>query len=388
MVRPRKHPPTDEDTMSDDTNLGAQLADYDAPTPRVEALSGATLTAFVGDDVPALGEGLWVGEGPRTLTRVVRHAGNRRVEAVALSRTPALAVGAPVARAHAQAHLPAAGAALDLAAASFAPAGDGALGWSPARPGFAALDARRPPLPVGRDELDLLSPLAARGANLVVDRGDDPAAFTSLVEAAHAALAPDAVLYVATPDLAALGALATHTIHPGDTPEAVAWALRAAALLGGRLRDEVASTLVVVSLPAWSIDEAAFRVGGATTGLEVTFSELVDWLGEALVSTRAGTVTTLMRLPIDATAAGLADLSDTLAVGDVDAQVFFEEGAYDPRRSRSRAEQSDADRAEAMRVRGALARAAAASSHAAIFGDDGLGEDPDLELLGLLDDDL
>ena len=372
--------------MSNDTNLSAQLAEYDAPTPKVESISGATLTAFVADDVPGIGEGLWVGDAGalRTLTRVVRHAGNRRVEAVALSPTPALTVGAPVARSHASAHLPASRPALDLSAASFVPGGDGALGWTPERPGFAALDARRPALTLGRDAIDLLSPLAARGVNLIVDRSDDPSAFTALVEDAHRALAPDAVLHVATPDLAALSDLATHTIRPGATPEAVAWALRSAALLGGRLRGEVDATLVVVSLPTWSIDEAAFRTG-AGTGLEVTFSELVDWLGEALVSTKQGAVTTLMRLPIDATAIGLADISDTLAVGDVDAQVFFEDGVYDPRRSRSRAEQSDAQRAEAMRVRSALARAEAAASHTAIFGDDGLEEDSDLELLGMLE---
>ncbi len=376
--------------MSGERDLDQQLASYGVPDPKVESVRGSAFTAFVGDDVPTIGEGLWVGapEG-RVLARVSRLAGNRRVEAVTLSESSAVVVGAPVARASAQAHLPGPGAGdtLDLSRASFVLEGEGALGWSPGRPGFAALDARRPALTLGMDALDLLSPLAARGANLVVDQSADASAFVALVEAARTALSPDALLCVEAPGLESIVESSTHTVRPGGSPEGAAWALRAVALWGERSRAAVGSTLVVVSLPAWSIDEADFRFGGET-GLEVSFSELVDWLGEALVSTREGAVTLVMRVPVEESARGLADLADTLAVGDVDAQVFFEAGVYDPRRSRSRAEQPDEARVEALRTRGAIARADASRERAALFGDDEIGfdEESDMELAAALED--
>lgn len=370
-----------------------EIEGYEDPTPRVEAREGQlSLRALVGDARPARGALLRIepsGEQAPALARVLRQIGNRHVQAQLLSARQEITAGAPIEVVEgAEAAFPAPrDEVLDLRGASFVEAtAPGALALEPERPGLMELDPARPALELGIEPLDLLCPLAARGLNLIVDAHPTRRAFLALAQRAHEALGPRSTVVVhggARQTDGHLEALqATHRVWSPHGEAGALLGLRAAASWVAQLRKEErgGELLVVAELP----ELVARPQAGPPSGQEARLGEVVDWLGEALGSTREGPVTTLLRLPLGSGHA-LGELVETLALGDVDAQLLIDaDGALAPRRSRSRAELPEARQERARRVQSQITRALRVRDQVSIFGKDELKPEQ-LEALEVLE---
>lgn len=363
---------------------------YEAPSAHVEEVGPGRVRLFVGDEIPELGEAVRI-EGPggaSVIAEVRRLHGGRTADAL-LVRTPQwLAPGLKVARTG------------HLVAVAFPEAGDLTLGpdtfstddvpgttaLRAERPIFADLDASRPVLGTGFEGVDLLAPLAAHGINLVIDTtaGDAFATIAARVAARVAdRVGTDVAIAVAPSDDAERFAFATHRVLHDGTPHEHLLALRLAIRRALAMRDAGHHVYFVAELPTLttSAEPAPVPTAGtdATTAANATMTsmgEVVDLLGTMLLSTRHATVTSLVGLPVAREDQGLADIIETLSLGDVDSQLFvLSDGRFDPRRSTSRAELSAervAERADALAT---LARARSLEEHAGLFGLDEL--DPD-----------
>jgi hypothetical protein len=321
--------------------------------PCVEAVRGLTLEVFVGDHPVALGAALVL--GPGCVARVTGLLGQRRVEAQLLSVHPAAQVGAPVHVSSAQAMLPAPkGDVLRLDGASFVV--EGGLLWEIARPSWLELDPARPALALGDDVLDVLCPLAARGFNLVVDGRGKSDAFCALAGHMLCALGSEVLYVLGELEVEAPAGMRVRRVRGAGL---IAW--RALVAWACQARDAGCSVAVVGELTMTGEE------GGATLG------QVIELVGAGLCSTRAGAITSLVRLAVPG--AGLMELVETLGLGDVDAQlVMLASGRIDAQRSTSRAEVSA--EIEARRA-GALAALAAADELIArrkLFGDDELSD--------------
>jgi len=357
-------------TMNDDERDAlSRLADYDGAPLRVTEHHGAILTAFCGDNVPRLGEAVAIdADGQDTIwARVLGQEGNRHVRLHILSDPGASLEGASIERTGQQAAFPAPeGDVLDLSGASWVPdTVSGALGLRHARPGFAELEPNRPAAKTGIRAIDALSPIARHGITVVLDARPTPDAFLALVRRALPGLEASAILGTRS-----LGAhdLLTHTV---DAPD-VLTGLRAVMSWAPSLRMDQTHTLVLVDVPAWRVTPDA-RPHALNAASDALMTQVLTRLGDALVSTQSGRITTLARLQIDESASALGDIAETMGLGDVDAQLLLDaDGVWDPRRSRSSADTDEDARAWAMQARAALGVELAAQDKLMMFGEDEL----------------
>jgi hypothetical protein len=323
---------------------------------RVEAVEGLVVRAYVGDAVPAVGEALRIGDACHA--RVMRHLGQRRVEALLLSAHEAAQVGALVSPTGQAARFPAPDG--DRLALGVGFVTEGGLSWDVVAPGWLALDPARPALLLGDDVLDTLCPLAARGTNLVVDARRAPDAFEALTGHALEALGADEVFVLSREG--ELTGIAGKRVEAGQAG-LVAW--RALVSWACAARDAGRSVAVVGTL------EIGDRRAGQGAGM--TLGQVVELLGERLVSTRTGTITTFLRLKMPAD--GLEELGETLGLGDVDAQLMLlASGRVDARRSRSRAELDEEGLARRAGALSALTEAEALAERQRLFGADELSD--------------
>ncbi|MBA2664710.1 MAG: hypothetical protein H0U74_20655 [Bradymonadaceae bacterium] len=332
------------------------------------------IRAFVVDAIPALGEALAIvgPHGQRVYAEVRRHSGHRLVEALLFDAPAWLSPGLPVERTHRAAAI-ALPEACDLVpgADTLVPHEPGEnLALAAPRPSFAQLDGQRPPLNTGIEALDLLSPLVQRGTNLVIDTSTDTAAFDALARCTTAGADHDVALVVTT-DGRALG-LNARQVRVGQGAGQHLLALRLAMRWAIALRDRGQNVLFVAELPPVGSTPTK-HTARAEQAVTVGFGEIVDLVGEALVSTHSAAVTVLLRLSLADPVGGLAEIIETLELGDIDAQIFVtNDGRFDPRRSHSRAQlpaSRATQRSEALAI---LSLARKAEERSELFGDDEL----------------
>lgn len=356
-------------------NLKEELSTYHTRTPHVLKVQGHLLTLFVSDDLPKVGHVVRVGEN--TYARVLKHNGQRHVMAHVLSLTSDVCEGAHVTMLSKEEEACAAFPApinnkntMDLRSKSFVPASiQGSIRFDVPKPSFMELDPKRDTLRTGINTLDLLSPLTHAGINLVIDASPSESAFahiaTRFVRATH------------TQDVL--------TVHIGDGPhtrwhvrermvhahlDAHITAIKALMLWAAKERSVRADQVVILTLPEWTFEGISFA--RTRTGEELNFSTLINLLGSALMSTKTGRITTLLRLPVHQSASGLLHIVDTLQLGDIDTQILIDaQGRYEPWSSRTHTTHDDASkRREEARLRSLLGRAHKLKERAAIVGDD------------------
>jgi hypothetical protein len=389
------------------------IRDYRAPDDRpaiVERTAPHLAIARFPDELPAIGEAVEVRaddapDAEAVVGEVRRHPGRRRVELLFFAAPDWLEAGCPARRLEHPAALRAPDSGrIDLDDLALAAKGPGTVSLGAVRPPFAELDGERPALPVGHDGVDLVAPIATRGVDLVIDESDGDDAFAALAARVIEATDPDAIVATTSIELDTGAAPHTYVIEIQDGVGAAgatlerALALRAARCLGCWRRDAGDTTLVIADLPALApgpdtgwLDPA--HTTGRGPGEEadpppgMRIDEVVDRMGDALVSTTEAPVTLLLRLPAAGTTLGTAEILETLALGDVDAQIVIDaRGRFAPERSMSRATHGGEEAeggVDASRRRRALADLAAArelEDRAEIFGAEML-EDAERALL-------
>lgn len=347
---------------------------YQERTPQIVEVSGEWVRAFVGDEIPERAEalGLRSQDGREAFAAVRRHTGARTVEAMLLDPPAWLAEGLEVFKTGQLAHImsaPQGTRHLDEIAFTAGPKAD-RIPFRLDAPSFDQLVGDRPGLTSGFEALDTLAPLADGGLNLVLDSYAGPEAFDILAARAHAASSPDAAYWLTGDDRPA--DWATLHLKAGANDQRQLTALRLLMSWATQLRNEGRDVLVCAELPPLSATGAATDVD---TALGLSIGEVVDQLGAALASTRDGRITTLLRLPLHRSAAGIEYIIETMDVGDVDAQIFVDaEGRFDPHRSRSDADLDAEGRRTQQEALSVLSRAAAARDKLAMLGEFGVDE--------------
>ncbi len=348
---------------------------YKARTPQVTEIQHGWVRAFVGDDIPRIGDalGLRSSEGEEAFAAVRRHAGGRQVIAMMLSVPEWVGEGTEVFTTGQSAHVPAPRAGTTALEALAISAGEASatMAFTPRSPSFEEMAGSQAALTSGYDAIDRLAPLSRGGVNLILDAFPGEAAFDHLTARVHEAARADANLWLAGDDRAP--GWADYQITAGvDRGQRQLTALRVLASWATQLRDGGQHVLLCAELPPLASRGPATAVEAA---LGVGIGEVVDQLGSALASTREATITTVLRLPLHTSAAGIESIIETMDVGDVDAQVYIDnQGRFDPYRSTSDADLDADARSDQQRLLSVLSRAASARDKAAMLGEFGLEE--------------
>lgn len=380
------------------------IDDYQPRQPAVVGLDGDLLRAFMGDDVPRIGAALQVcsADGDSVYAAVRRHLGGREVEAMLLERPDWVRPGCAVHTTDRDAHLPAPTPGISrlgdlyIAPGTVQGAASADFSTTPAtapttpaattialrtRPlSFAELRGARPPLATHIAPLDQLSPLAAGGFNLILDASPDPDVFDRLCARVAENLPVDTHLWLSADGR--LAPWATHQLQLDAAAPRLLTGLRVLSTWGAWLRDQGRDLLLCCEL-APLVSQGFASPEEVARG--VSIGQVIDHLGESLSSTHTGSITALVRLPLAASAAGIASIIETMSLGEVDAQIFVDEDArFDPYRSLSNADLSDDARQAQSRTLSALSRAAAAQDRLALWGEFGIEPD-ELEAIHAVD---
>lgn len=356
------------------------IKNYEARRPEVVQCRNGWVRAFVDDDIPRIADaiGLRSPDGDETFAAVRSHVGGRQVDAMLLDVPGWVGEGTEVFTTGKPAHLPQpidGTTPLDALNVT-AGASDMTLPFRLDAPSFAELDGTRGALRTGFDAIDRLAPLAAGGLNLVLDAFPGVAAFDNLCERVHGACASASSLWLTgngrAPDWAEYHITTGEPAADQQRGPRQLIALRALMSWAAHLRDQGDDVLVCAELPPLA---SRGHATDAEAALGVGIGEVVDQLGSALASTKDGSITTLVRLPLHASAAGIEYIIETMDVGDVDAQTFVDDqGRFDPYRSTSDAHLDADARSEQQRLLSVLSRAASARDKAAMLGEFGLQE--------------
>lgn len=353
------------------------LTGYQPPKAAVERIDGSRVTCFLGDEQAPLGTALGFLIDHKTIFGVVeRHLGARRAQIWLPTDAELISTDTPLVFSD----TPAGFAIpddrrLDPSDALLRPLQEGDLPLWPPPPALAELTGHRPPLHLGIEPLDILAPLCLGGLTLIVDTTGDDRAFKALAQRALNAAEPDELL-LAT-DLSDLPHSATLQIDPAKSVDQEIFGLQLAMALATSLRSS-GSTLALIDLPALAeFNHHGPRSARPGAGL----AEIIDRLGRHLVSTHKALMTTLLRLRLSADHRDLAQIIETLHLGDLDGLLYLtSDGRFDPRRSSSRAElDADAQR-ERQKLLQLLSLASRAEDKSAIFGDLELTDDERLAL--------
>ncbi len=313
-----------------------------APTDfEVVSVSDHTMLASAGDHPIAMGECALIGG---ELARVVGLAGARRVEVQTLSgRT--FEAGTSVSFSGDLVSLPVPTKGVhrleDMAFGGDVP-------FAPRTPNFAEIDGSRAPIGTKWELLDAVAPLVSGAANLIIDQTGG-AASKALVAAIEAEVSIG-VNTETTGDIRVVG---------GDHFQRI-MAHRVGAAWASHLRDEGRKVLFLSNFPRQQADPMA---SGVAVGQVTTL------LGSSLVSTREGSITSVMALSIDPNEP-VAEIVETLPLGDFDAKLFVNaDGTVDLLKSTSSANIDSAAQAERQRVLSTLSQAVSLREKTAIFGD-------------------
>lgn len=355
-----------------------EIEDYQPPGTEVTGVDEGRVEIFVDGEVPDDGEAVAVesDDGERVYARVRSHLGGRRIAADLPAMPNWVAEGTDASPTGRRAGFRPTDGRLVVDADSLEPEPDGDAGdWFPAdwtRPDFADIAADLSPVETGFAGLDTVAPVARGGLNLVVDRSERDAPFQRLAERVHGELGEAEAIWL----------LDAPSSQPPDWADTVLelparafgrmLGLRVAVALAADRRDRGRETLVVAALPSVGRTVVTDDEVPTTPG----YGELVDRLGEGLVSSSEARITTLLRLPIPARHADVAPIVETLGLGDVDAQIFVDDQSrFAPRRSSSDAILDQAHRDRQSDARATLRRADDARERAELLGERELTDD-------------
>jgi hypothetical protein len=325
------------------------LTSYEPKSSQVLDVDGAWLEVFFADMLPERGEAIAIEPNDETtetepLHAVVRsHEGGRRVEAMCADAPDWLEAGCSVARTERPVHVDAPSVErLDVDARTFVPAEarPSTVPLAVEPPSFAEIDGTRRPLSTGWEPLDTLVPLVRGGLNLVVDHEPDSSLFDEFCRRAAESTDAEAQLSIAPEPRSSRDREEpwTHVVVPSGGDHGRFVGLRIGLAWAARLRDEGREVLTATELPT---PRAPRRRPGHDDPDPRTPSlgEVVDRIASTLVSTDSAPITTMLRLPIADAPEGLDAIVETLDLGDVDAQVLFDDtGHLRPGRSNSDAE--------------------------------------------------
>jgi hypothetical protein len=303
--------------------------------------------------------------GERTVWgRVVRARGNERVDVQTLGCTDDLTEADDVAVYDAPPSLPLPWDVGPIPASELglsAP-GDGPP-WPPAPVAMMEVSGRRQPITTGFEALDLLAPLVAGGFNLVIDAHRERTAFDRLV-----ASAVDVVDIDVRVDDVESSIDTRRRIHADGNVDDYEAAMAAALAWIAHERQARDAIVAVLELPVVVAEWGAQR---EATGLGPS-SRIAD----AVTSTRGCDVTCLVRLPAATGPEGFADIVETLALGDVDAQLFIDSrGRFEPTRSQSSVPVEPEQQRKRSAAHSTLHRAERAADRLSLWGEDELADD-------------
>ncbi|MFP4596933.1 MAG: hypothetical protein ACLFVJ_01700 [Persicimonas sp.] len=352
------------------------IEDYKERSPQVITVKNGWIRAFVGDDIPQIADalGLRSEDGEVAYAAVRRHTGARTVDAMLLDIPEWLGEGTEVFTTGQEAHIPAPSpGTTDIEELRFSagPSGD-AIPFRLRKPSFSAVLGELPALETGFSALDRLAPFCKGGLNLVLDALDGPAAFDRLCARVGEAIGEGTrtSLWLAGDGRSA--EWASYNIAGGESAQRQLAALRILMSWAIWLRDAGDNVLLAAELPPLTSHGA---VSEAEMAMGVSIGDVIDQLGTTLTSTEAGTITTVLRLPLYRSASGIEHIIETMDIGDLDAQVFVDDqGSFDPYRSTSNADLDAAARADQQRVLSVLSRAAAARDKSAMLGEFGIDD--------------
>ncbi len=335
------------------------IENYRPPASRVESVDGDRLRIYCGDELPAIGSAIALTDdedrGPLYAV-TERHAGARRVDAWLPLRpdwvrphVSAAPTGQPAGFAAPT------DAAIVPRPQMIRPMADGDILLRPPTPEWTEIDGSPLPLAIGVDVLDVMAPICSGGVNLIIDTTDDGEPSRRLCQKIEATLAPDALL-IAGDEKPELGEQVDdrapfRVIREPSLRSQIA-ALQFVIALAPVLRDSE-KALAVIDLPTLHSPQRTAR-----TPSQVSRSEgvgaIIDRLGRHLVSTADSQLTSVFVLRLPDGADGLADIIETLHLGEVETTIYIDnDGRLDPRRSLSRCELDDdqiSARRELLRV--------------------------------------
>ncbi len=322
------------------------IESYNPQSSQILEVDGGWIEAFFAGEMPNRGEAIAItpdsADHPPIYGVVRTHKGGRRVEAMLVDRPSWVEPGCSVERTQRPTHVvEPEGQKLDLDADSLVPADRTASSFPLAvePPSFSDIDGDRPALEIEWDPIDTFAPLVRGGLNLIIDAESDSTLFDWLCGRVLDRRTAELGLTIASPaskreddrDWDRL------VVPPsGDHGRFVG--LRVGTGWASHLRDQARDLVVGAHLP--TPRSASRRSPERDPNPKIpSLGGVVDRLASRLVSTRRGTITSLVRLPVADSPAGFETIVETLDLGDVDAQILFDsEGTFQPRRSTSEAE--------------------------------------------------
>lgn len=355
------------------------LEDYRAPEPQIESVDGDRLRIYCGDQLPPIGAAVAIfaddGDESSPIYAVVeRHVGARRIDAWLPLRPDGIEAGLPVEPGDQPAgfSLPPSDEPLVFDPKMVRPAADGDVALWPTPPDWTQLDPRREALPIGIDAVDTLAPLCRGGVNLLIDTSEDMAASPRIAQRLEKALSPRAILVATDRPKKYSSPTDDERLRRIDSPSSKAShiaSLQLVIALASRLRN-AGPAMAVIDLPRLHPSHDDGDSASTSSPADSTLSSLIDRLGRHLVSTDEGSITTLLVLRLPAEVPGLAEIVETLDLGDVDATIHIDvRGRFAPRRSTSDAELDDDLQARRRQLLQTLDRAQRARDKSALLGD-------------------
>jgi hypothetical protein len=334
----------------------------------IEAEAHSAIVQF-DDSPPEIGTALRVSpNGESVYGRIASHEGNRRAQVIFAGSNADIEAGNSVEATGEPAAFrpPDEEGHLDFGHDAIVPSSETSIPFDWTRPDFADLASARPALSLGDDALDLFSPVAEGGLNLVIDGTPAGDHVPQLEERVAEAVDADLAIAVVSesderPDWADV------VVGAPDEPWGSAMALRAGICLAARERDRGRSIFVAGRLPALS----ATRGASASQRAEgASMETLVNRIADGLLSVQEAMVTGLLQLPVPSGLEGTETIIESLGIGEPDAQILIgTDGCYDPGRSTSDADRDADARSREREARGTLRRADELDDKRAIWGD-------------------
>ena len=352
-----------------------EIDNYESRRDRIVECADHSAEVQFEESPPPVGTAIRVGHDEPLYGRLTEHLGNRRAEVVfpgapedvqpgdAVEDTGRLAAfGPPDETGH-----------MRLTVDSLTPESEESIPFEWARPDFADLAPSRPALSVGDELLDVFSPIAAGGLNLIVDGRPSESTYPELTARVEGSLDADVSICVVGSEAPAPD-WANYIIDAPADDWGAAMALRAGVCLAADARDRGRSVFFAGRLPApRGASPTQRRPSESQRATGASMESLVNRVGDGLLSVDGSAVTSLLQLPVTAELEGLESIIETLGIGESDAQIVIgNDGCYRPERSTSDADRDASARQHETEKRRTLRRAAELQEKRAIWGDDEL----------------
>ena len=354
------------------------IENYVPPAANVESIHGDRIRIYFGDQLPEIGTAVAIelDDDTQLFAVVERQAGTGRVDAW-LPMCPSRLIPGLAAKSTGQ---PAALAVpqdqpITPSPEMIGPLAEETIPLYPRPPRLAELIASRPALDLGLNALDALAPICRGGVNLVIDTTTDGLASRRLATRAACTLTPRTALLCTPEDRQFIedpSADQTWRICPDSSLPSQIASLQYVISCAPLLRQSSPS-MAIVELPrlqtAGNLTSADRQLAEPTAPTE-GLPEVVDRITRHLVSTAESSLTTLLLLHIPTEIHDLAQIIETLRLGEVDATTFIDEqGRFDPRRSTSGAELDESARRRRREYLRILDTAHRAREKASLLGD-------------------